>query len=183
MISMHSESTEYTKIANHTIRLKRAMWKQHYLRNDRLCFYNSDPALAAYFLLKFLNSWQARTKTTTLRQSDRFRTASSYLKFADFLSKEIAFTVLGLKSIYKNVRKTTRGRSIPPARNTVQSYVFLHVPKTARAILIQRFTLHKLTLNIYKITIQHWKILECTNNALSYPTGFSRKQELNDVSQ
>lgn len=61
--------------------------------------------------------------------------------------------------------------------------MFLHVPKTARTTMIRRFTLHKLTLKYTEIAIQHWKILVCTNNALSYPLGFSRKQQLYDLSQ
>ena len=61
--------------------------------------------------------------------------------------------------------------------------MFLHVPKTARTTMIRRFTLHKLTLNYTEIAIQHWKILVCTNNAFSYPLGFSRKQQFYDLSQ
>lgn len=61
--------------------------------------------------------------------------------------------------------------------------MFLHVPKTARTTMIRRFTLRKLTLKYTEIAIQHWKILVCTNNAFSYPLGFSRKQQSYDLSQ
>lgn len=82
------------------------------------------------------------------------------------LCKKIDSTVSRNENKYRNARKTPRERQIQGIKHSVS----LRVSARSHGLQIDQkaaFRANKLTLNKYKITIQHWKILVCTINVVS----------------